>query len=158
MLHTLSPIASCTNIASLEMWKMILASLASLSKKLISFFSTACKYFKRKRAVCLSPVCIQNATPEKIVVNSDHVMGVVIWVITSLVYPSLSPFVVNVRLASNYSHLISNKNITWKERNEVQVIRCTHPSWYQNNSSKIDQIQSMLQWRRNQHLLHYIFT
>lgn len=109
---TLSPIASCTNIASLEMWKIILASLASLSKKLISFFSTACKYFKRKRAVCLSPVCIQNATPEKIVVNSDHVMGVVIWVITSLVYPSLSPFLVNVRKTSNYSHWISNKNIT----------------------------------------------
>lgn len=46
------------------MWKMILESLASVSKKLMSFFKTDWRYLSRKRAVCLSPVCIQNATPE----------------------------------------------------------------------------------------------
>lgn len=34
-----------------------------VSKNLISFLKTDCRYLKRRHAVCLSPVCIQHATP-----------------------------------------------------------------------------------------------
>nr|GME06187.1 hypothetical protein Iba_scaffold3961.4CG0900 [Ipomoea batatas] len=50
-------------MASLEMWKIMSLALVSVSKNSIFFLSTDCRYLNRKRAVCLSPVCVQNATP-----------------------------------------------------------------------------------------------
>jgi len=77
-MQTLSPITPYTNIASLEMWETKFSFSPSVSKNLMSILKSAPSYFDRKRLVCRSPICIQNATPESknaTAKNSSNIEG-----------------------------------------------------------------------------------